>query len=361
MELVTAPTKTDQVTAILRSGIMRGTYPTGSRLRSVRELAEEFGVSSRIITSALEFLEREKLIRREQGRGVFVEAMNRHDNLEVYMLLWGDVEGGNNYSDEISKLTSPNYMPKEFGFLTRSVFSKEANDLQLELSKINQMPNLKCVLATLCNFNNGDVECFNQLHCPSIFIGDSYYGPMEELDINRIILSPQGGVEAVKLLADQKYQEITMVVGNQSAYFYEKFSKGVLKAAEELDIKINVCELPVDMSKWDIEKIRLYFREFSAKSSILHDTPLILYGIKDEFLVEELLQIEKKKFPLPAILPRVDSQYLGGFYEQIYQMIREVVAEPRKIRKVDYIAPVLLRDLRTGKNYLHKEGEIHEL
>lgn len=138
MELLTAPTKTDQVTSAMRGGIQKGLYPPGSRLRSVRDLAAEFGVSPRIVSSALETLASERLVRCEQGRGVFVEAQAAAGSLEVFMLLWGLRGRSNNYIDEVGKLASPKILPEDFGFLTRTVFADESTSLDMELAKIDR-------------------------------------------------------------------------------------------------------------------------------------------------------------------------------------------------------------------------------
>ncbi len=358
MKLLTAPTKTDQVTSALRGSIRKGRFPQGGRLKSVRVLAGEFGVSPRIISSALEILETERLIRREQGRGVFVQPLSTADRIEVYLLLWGIRGRPNNYFDEVSKLASPKVMPENFGFLTRTIFTDETVSLDMELAKIDQMPNIKCVLTALCNFDAADVKRFTRLHCPSIFIGDSTHGPHDGLKFNRIILSPQGGTEAVDFLARRTHKKATLLVGNRAAYHYAKFARGVETACASRGVELKIVELPSDMGGRSLEAMRRYYRQSLEKSPSTYAAPLIVYGVEDT-LLEELGTLWRGAAPdLPALRPQVDSAYLDGFFRRIHQMIQEVVAEPRKTKVVDYVAPVVLNDVRLGKRYRCDAGDI---
>jgi GntR family transcriptional regulator len=63
-----------QIEAILREQIVSGEYSNGDRLPTESELSSLYRVSRPTIRQALEGLEAEKLVRREQGRGTFVEA-----------------------------------------------------------------------------------------------------------------------------------------------------------------------------------------------------------------------------------------------------------------------------------------------
>jgi len=358
MELLTAPTKTDQVTSAMRGSIKKGVYPSGSRLRSVRDLAGEFGVSPRIVSSALETLEFERLVRREQGRGVFVEALAAAGGIEVYMLLWGLKGRSNNYIDEVGKLASPKLLPEDFGFLTRTVFADEATSLDMELAKIDQMANVKCVLANLEHFAASDVAKFQRLHCPAIFIGDSEHGPLDSLEFNRIILSPQGGAEAVELLARQGHRKISLLVGDRRAYYYHgKFARTVEAACAQAGLGLETLELPKEIPDWSFEKMRQYFRSLLENHPANFATPLVVYGVELEAL-DDLGALWREAAPdLPAIIPQVDSAYLDGFYRRVHQMIREVVAAPGKVQNVDFVAPVVLNDLRLGGKYRCEAGE----
>ena len=61
-----------QLIRMIRQRILTGYYPPGSRINSVRELAEEAGVNPNTMQRALSELEREGVVRSERTSGRFV-------------------------------------------------------------------------------------------------------------------------------------------------------------------------------------------------------------------------------------------------------------------------------------------------
>ena len=61
-----------QLIRMIRQRILTGYYPPGSRIQSVRELAEEAGVNPNTMQRALSELEREGIVRSERTSGRFV-------------------------------------------------------------------------------------------------------------------------------------------------------------------------------------------------------------------------------------------------------------------------------------------------
>ncbi|HVO43158.1 MAG TPA: GntR family transcriptional regulator [Aggregatilineales bacterium] len=67
-----------QLAAVLKERILDGTWPSGASLPTEKELCDEYAVARGTVRQALQKLEEEGYIRREQGRGTFVQA--RHVN-----------------------------------------------------------------------------------------------------------------------------------------------------------------------------------------------------------------------------------------------------------------------------------------
>lgn len=61
-----------EVADTLRTGIIDGEYPPGSRLPSRRELREKFKVSGSVLDKAMLLLRQEQLVETLIGVGVFV-------------------------------------------------------------------------------------------------------------------------------------------------------------------------------------------------------------------------------------------------------------------------------------------------
>lgn len=65
----------EQVAAQIRDAIATGELEVGQRLKSIRALAQEYGVSTGTVQRALGALRDEGLITSWQGRGAFVRGM----------------------------------------------------------------------------------------------------------------------------------------------------------------------------------------------------------------------------------------------------------------------------------------------
>src|SRR5690348_2356537 len=61
-----------QVATMLRRRIEEGQWAVGAKIATIEELQEEFGVARVTVRQAVELLEKEGLVRRQQGKGTFV-------------------------------------------------------------------------------------------------------------------------------------------------------------------------------------------------------------------------------------------------------------------------------------------------
>jgi DNA-binding LacI/PurR family transcriptional regulator len=73
----------------LKADMERGTLSPGDQLPSFNEMTEQFRVAKHTIDKAHALLEKEGLVRREQGRGVFVEASKARQTGNIGLLLLG--------------------------------------------------------------------------------------------------------------------------------------------------------------------------------------------------------------------------------------------------------------------------------
>jgi len=68
-----------QLATVLRNRIARGDWIVGQQLPAIPELQQEFALSRVTVRQAVELLEREQLVKRQQGRGTFVTAAPKED------------------------------------------------------------------------------------------------------------------------------------------------------------------------------------------------------------------------------------------------------------------------------------------
>ena len=367
MELLVAPSKTEQVTAILRSQIKKGYYKPGSRLTGMRQLAKSFNVSTRIVGCALENLQREKLLRSEHGRGVFVEQWTEHNTINVYMLFWGLTEYKNNYFEEFAKIAYPSIMPAGFSFNLRAVMknSDEFHYLDSELARIDNSPDINCAIFAAVSFNREHIEKFRELQCPFIMLGDFQFADLNDIECNHITGDNyRQGSHCLEFMDKHGYKEVTLLTLNYKWNFYKLFSDGVKGAGAAAGIKVNVLEMPEDIhfhlkSNSDIKaEYEQFFKEVPA--GVL-DAPIILNGLREEILFETLLESDKLSGRLPVILPKFDSEFLSVFYSAVFKIIRKVVECPQDYQKELIDIPFIMDDLTTGKKYLNDKGEISEI
>jgi DNA-binding GntR family transcriptional regulator len=92
----------------LRRRIAEGIYPSGSKIPGLRELVEEFSVSTITVRRALQELTSEGILFGRQGRGVFVKP--RH---KIHRVLAGDPD--NSFGDEIRRAGfHPHFQEQDF-------------------------------------------------------------------------------------------------------------------------------------------------------------------------------------------------------------------------------------------------------
>ncbi|MCF6175581.1 MAG: GntR family transcriptional regulator [Victivallaceae bacterium] len=365
---MTAPSKTDQVSAILRSSIKLGKSLPGSRLAGMREMARKFNVSTLIISRALEMLERERLVRREHGRGVFVEQWTEDDIINVYMLFWGLVEEyKNNYFEEFAKIAYPPVMPADFSFNLRAVMKKsdEYHHLEAELARIDNSPDINCAIFGSVPFNAEHIRKFKNLHCPFIMLGDLASGNIEELEYNQITGDNyKHGQHCLEFMAQRDYREISLLTLNRKWFFYEQFCRGIEDAASETGIKVNMLEMPEDIhhhSKNRSDIRQEYDRYIKAAPSAFFKVPVIVNALKEDIMIEALAAQDKLSDQLPMILPDFDSKYLTVFYQEIFKMIKKVVEQPQHYYRELIDVPFIINDLVGNRRYLNNQGLVTEI
>ncbi len=90
LESIAQPSRVDAVHERLRSLILTGAYPPGSRLPNERELAEALGVNRGSVREALKRLELVELIEVRHGQGSFVRDPSASSALQLIEALLGD-------------------------------------------------------------------------------------------------------------------------------------------------------------------------------------------------------------------------------------------------------------------------------
>lgn len=101
------PSPYQQVQDWLRAGIREGRWRAGDQLPTEAQLCEQFDVSRMTVNRALRELQRDGLVRREQGRGSFVAELSRvAAQLELRDLHADVAERGHHHETEVLRRDS---------------------------------------------------------------------------------------------------------------------------------------------------------------------------------------------------------------------------------------------------------------
>lgn len=146
-----------QLAALIKNQIAAGIYIPGSSLPSEREMCEQYGISRTTVREALHRLEREGLIQKAAGRGVFIAEPQR--NLAIHVSM-------NGFSSDIKR---------EGGFPSSSLVS--AGIIQVPttdlIKAMNLEPGDEVVKIVRIRYNNNvplalHVVHLNHRFCPHI-------------------------------------------------------------------------------------------------------------------------------------------------------------------------------------------------
>jgi hypothetical protein len=340
MELFTLLSKKEQVAEAIKKQIVSGKTAPGTKLSSVRELAESFSVSTKIMIDAFDILEAEKFIHREPGRGIFVRGRSPEDVIDVCLLGYRMSQGRDAYFSDLAKIAYPPFLHNGFSFTVRIVPPVDAFDDERfvhELTKIERHLYADCLLISAPSLNKKQISACIKLKTPVIFIGAFSSGLYPDMPFNQIMDDNVAmGYDSVRQLKIATgCRKLTLYTGSVEHYFYRKFYEGVLKAGNELDIQINLVEIPKGASKFSIEKqLECYIeRILHAKQEGWLNDPGIDSGISHDRLREAFTACNCNQ--TVYCVDTSDASYVN-FFDIIYERIRAVVNCPDEYKKIKF-------------------------
>lgn len=338
MELFTVLSKKEQVAEAIKNQITSGKIASGIKLSSVRELAEMFSVSTKIVVDAFDILEAEKFIRREPGRGIFVRGRMPTDIIDVCLLGYRIFQKRDVYFYSLAKIAYPPFLHDGFSFTVRIVPPVAAFDDERfvhELKKIEQLLNVDCLLINAPALNKKQISACMKLKTPVIFIGDFSSGLYPDMPFNQITGDNVvvGDSCVRQLVASTGCRELTLYSGSMEHYFYRKTYEGALQAANELGIQVHLVEIPRGASDYPIEKQRkCYFERFkNASEAGWLNCPGIDIGINQERLMDVFTKSNCSQY---LYCPEACEASYRTFFDIIYERIKAVVAYPADRKKL---------------------------
>lgn len=247
MELVTAPSKSSQVAEIIRKNIKSGQLKPGSKLQSVRTLADEFNVGRQVILSAFNLLTREKFIHLKARQGAFVmDDQIRQTGRDIYFFAYG-VQKSNKYMEKILQISCPPHLRKDYSFFTRIIPYEQMSDdvLELELKRIDDTHGIDAVIIHSAMFNRKQIKRCLEMRSPVIFIGDFQKGKFSDLPINKVTVGYKFITHYLRYLLDRGYRQTGMLISSLNYSYNREFADFTVAEAKKLSMKLTIKDLPV--------------------------------------------------------------------------------------------------------------------
>jgi|GEM_PF-6898089 len=212
--------KSSQVAALLEDEIIRGKLVPGERLKSTRAMAADFAVGQRVIISALDVLERKKLVARRERFGVYVNHPSRPEAKEVMILAFGGTPEDNNFVRRVAEFMHFPEVKERLDFFVRFIPGEDAHlRFDAELARLEKFGYPDCVLIVGLRFRREQVERTLRLSYPALFLGNFLEGDYPDLAYNRLggdnFASLRASLEharrcgyrRIELMSDQDYAE----------------------------------------------------------------------------------------------------------------------------------------------------------
>lgn len=351
MGLFTALSKSGQVLETLRKAIKEETMPAGTRLNSIRKLAEEFSVSTKTVIQALDVLAAENLIRREHGRGVFVAGKTEKRIFEIVLAGFYSSHIRGRYFDFLCRLAQPPNRRPDFNFTIRSFGSVAENhrNFEIEVKKLIEYLNADCLLFNAPSLGKEELRICMKLSVPVIFLGDFHGGLYPGMDFSQITGdNVRFGMSAVKkMYALTGQHELVVFTGSQEHYFNRYACDGVFTAAEQLGIRIHLLEFPRGFtSGFSLEEQNHFLKNELEKlnySGVL-DYPLLDLG------AGEALDHGFSMLHHPCVIHSAEPSENGcfNFFQTINRQIERLLKNSTAHKKFCIEMDTVLKKRRTG-------------
>lgn len=249
-------TMTDQVVRHLENAIAVGELKPCSRIKSVRELATMFGVSFRVISTALDRLEERKLITRKDRSGIYVSDIAYNPQVtDALIFVFGDNPWRSPFANLIAGVATSRAAAGRFDFFTRFVTIPyeflNRHDylyrrLDAEVARLSKQLHPEVALVAGFRFRHDDVRRCLELPFPLLFVGDFADGDFPDLAYNRIGTTHDFFREPLQWAAGRSAKKIALFIAEdlERGRYLEQAVGELRRDARECDIEVNIIPVP---------------------------------------------------------------------------------------------------------------------
>ncbi len=167
--------KSAQAAKTLEKEIFRGVYPAGTPLPGTRGLARHFGVSQRVVLSALDLLEKKDIVVRLERRRVFVKEREAAPGAtEILFFAFGSELGVHSLYNAVNAIILNPPPERKFDFFSRIVSSGDIltpGRLDRELARLENLGFIDCAVF-YAHMTEENMCKVLRLPYPVIFLGE---------------------------------------------------------------------------------------------------------------------------------------------------------------------------------------------
>ena len=318
----------------LAAFIRCGKISAGGKLPSVRKLMNTYNVSSKVISMALARLEKDGLIRRVRGAGIYVQMLDMNRCLEVILLIWNAENDLNRYEKTISGILNSTILSRSFNLTCRIAYMKcfDSSVIKCELERLQAMVALDVILLVGPRMSLELIKNITECGIPIIVVGDFLTQEMYPPIFFQISGDNyhMGYSLACQLVEMTHCKKASILTGDYDIYFYRESADGFRDAAKNLGLQLNIMRLKRKEIEGDLASIksRLGRIYFELVSSEFKDAPFV------DLIGQEQYIASYERRLLPNLYQvEIDQTSLTGFYHQIFTMVRFAVSHRSEYRR----------------------------
>ncbi len=247
-----------EIARFLRKKILTGSYPAGKSLKSLRALAEDFGVSRQVIHSALGVLAAENLVESRPRQRYLVCDPSRRETKGLFLFASLVNSEVNSYLKRIMEVLCPPILPSGYSSWSRLTNEKDLNSWNRELSQIASITGINCLLVYSPRLTRKNVEETMKMPFPVIFLGDFEDENCYTSETCNIINDATVNIDLCYdyIEAFPGDGKIGMLSFSRDIFYVNEYLNAAEEKARKRNISLEIFSLP---------------RDFTAESALVQD------------------------------------------------------------------------------------------
>ncbi len=315
----------EQIAENILHEIRSGKILPGTKLKSIRELAREYSVSTQSILGAMDILEKQGVVKRDSGSGITVRNP-KEGRLNLGLLALSDTHRPNTYFSFLNRMISDFDADREIILTTwRTTLKKRTTlpEFTRQVQFLERQLNIDCLLLSAPMLTKGQIGAFCKFKCPVIILGDFAAGPYDNIPCSQIINDNYIGYRNAvqKLLVETGMKKLIFFIGSLEYHYYRQAHDGIFETCRSFGFEPQCLEMPKGFSLFsDAEKEYVITRAIAGVdiSNSLALTMGLPAGIVHEYKKKHNLNIQCYSLALDEISRQ---EYAGKVFAMIDRKI----------------------------------------